>query len=275
MPLYMDVHRFPNGITREECEMAHLQDLKVQEKYGVKYLKYWMNEDAGTVFCLIEAPNKKACHAVHDEAHGEVAKDIIEVDGDSYLLMMGECQTDSMGNAVISNGQFDSAVRTFLFTDIVSSTSITQRMGDQGSFIIVKRHNEIVRNALQENGGREVKHTGDGIMAAFLSASKAALCAQQIQVSLERFREKYENVPLHVRIGLNAGEPVTEGDDFFGVAVQAAKRICDHAKSGQILASNVLHDLCLGKSIRFKQIGEIELKGIELPQVLYEVDWKG
>ena len=274
MPLYMDLHRYPNGITKEECEMAHLQDLKVQKKYGVKYLKYWMNESAGTVYCLIDAPDKEACHAVHDEAHGEVATDIIEIDYSDYNLVMGEGASGPIGQALLSNGQLDSAVRTFLFTDIVNSTEITQNIGDSGSFVILKRHNEIVRNALQENGGQEVKHTGDGIMACFLSASKAVKCAEEIQVALEQFRKKYENIPLQVRIGLNAGEPVSEGDDFFGAAVQVAKRICDYGAPNQILVSNVLHDLCLGKNINFEPVGEVELKGIEAPQMLYEVCWK-
>lgn len=273
MPLYMDLHKYPNGITKEECEMAHLQDLKVQERYGVKYLKFYVNEDAGMVFCLIDAPDKEACHAVHDEAHGDIATEIIEVEYSDYNMLMGKGVSGPIGQALLSDGQLDSAVRTFLFTDIVNSTEITQNVGDSGSFVILKRHNKIVRNALQENGGREVKHTGDGIMACFLSASKAVKCAQEIQVSLERFREKYENVPLQVRIGLNAGEPVSEGDDFFGVAVQAAKRICDYGEPDQILVSNVLHDLCLGKNITFKPVGEVELKGIKAPQMLYKVNW--
>ena len=102
MPLYMDLHRYPNGITKEECEMAHLQDLKVQKKYGVKYLKYWMNESAGTVYCLIDAPDKEACHAVHDEAHGEVATDIIEIDYSDYNLVMGEGASGPIGQALLS-----------------------------------------------------------------------------------------------------------------------------------------------------------------------------
>lgn len=270
----MDLHRFKNSITREEAEMAHLQDLAVQKKYGVKYLKFWVNEDAGRVFCLIDAPSKEACEAVHDEAHGNIATDIVEVDYSNYSQYMGDGESGPIGQALLSNGQLDSAVRTFLFTDIVNSTEITQTVGDGSSFIILKRHNEIVRNALQENGGTEVKHTGDGIMACFLSASRAVKSAIDIQLSLEKFREKYEDIPLKVRIGLNAGEPVSEGDDFFGVAVQIAKRICDNAGPSGILVSNVIHDLCLGKSFQFRQMADVELKGIEVPQRLYEVVWQ-
>ena len=79
MPLYMDVHKGVEGLTAEAVAGAHEKDLEVQEKHGVKYLKYWFNEDDGSIFCLCEAPNKEAAEAVHREAHGMVADEIIEV----------------------------------------------------------------------------------------------------------------------------------------------------------------------------------------------------
>ena len=79
MPLYMDMHKNVQGLTREAVEEGHRLDLKVQEKYGVTYLKYWYNEAEGTVFCLCEAPSKEAAEAVHREAHGGVADEIHEV----------------------------------------------------------------------------------------------------------------------------------------------------------------------------------------------------
>ncbi|MFN8484141.1 MAG: DUF4242 domain-containing protein [Anaerolineae bacterium] len=79
MPLYMDVHHHVEGLTAEAVEGAHQRDLEVQEKYGVKYLKYWFDEATGKVFCLVEAPSKAAAEAVHREAHGLVADEITEV----------------------------------------------------------------------------------------------------------------------------------------------------------------------------------------------------
>lgn len=79
MPLYMDIHHKVEGLTTEAVMEAHKRDLEVQEKYGVKYLKYWYDEDTGRVFCLSEAPSKKAAEAVHREAHGLVADEIVEV----------------------------------------------------------------------------------------------------------------------------------------------------------------------------------------------------
>jgi uncharacterized membrane protein len=75
----MDIHKNVEGITRDAVAGAHKKDLEIQEKYGVKYIKYWFNEKDGTIFCLAEAPNKEAAEKVHKEAHGLMADEIIEV----------------------------------------------------------------------------------------------------------------------------------------------------------------------------------------------------
>jgi hypothetical protein len=79
MPLYLDIHKNVDGLTAEAVIDAHKKDLETQGQYDVNYLKYWYNDDDGTVFCLVEAPNKEAAIAVHREAHGLVADDLFEV----------------------------------------------------------------------------------------------------------------------------------------------------------------------------------------------------
>ena len=79
MPLFMDEHNSVEGLTAEAVAGAHQKDLETQARHGVKYLRYWYNEDAGKVYCLVEAPSKEAAAAVHREAHGLVADEIIEV----------------------------------------------------------------------------------------------------------------------------------------------------------------------------------------------------
>ena len=80
MPLFMDEHNAVEGLTAKAVAEAHQADLATQEKHGVKYLKYWFNEDAGKVYCLVDAPNAEAAKAVHQEAHGLVADEIVEVE---------------------------------------------------------------------------------------------------------------------------------------------------------------------------------------------------
>jgi Protein of unknown function (DUF4242) len=79
MPLFMDVHHKVDGLTAEAVAGAHARDLEVQEAHGVNYLQYWFDEGSGKVFCLVDAPNAEAAHAVHREAHGLVANEITEV----------------------------------------------------------------------------------------------------------------------------------------------------------------------------------------------------
>jgi len=79
MPLFMDIHQHVEGLTADAVGQAHKADLETQQKYGVKYLRYWFDETTGKVFCLVEAPSKEAAIAVHREAHGLVADEIIEV----------------------------------------------------------------------------------------------------------------------------------------------------------------------------------------------------
>ena len=273
MPLYMDFHKNVYGVTDDEMKQIHQADLDVQDKFGVKYHKFWMNKDAGTIFCLTEGPSKEACIAVHGEAHGHLACEIIEVQQSDVALFMGQAGTNDIGRVVHTDGQYDAAVRTFFFTDIVGSTDLTQTVGDAKAISIIRKHNEIVRDNLITHGGNEVKHTGDGIMACFLSAYKAVNCAREIQKNLKDFRNNNPDFPLYVRIGLNTGEPVTEGGDFFGVAVQMAARICNKAGSNQVLVSNIVKELCMGKVVNFIDLGQTELKGFSSPVSIYEVDW--
>jgi uncharacterized protein DUF4242 len=80
MALYMDLHNsLPDGTTAAEVAEAHMADLRVQDRFGVRYLNYWVDEQRGKVFCLVEAPNADAAHAVHREAHGLVADEIYPV----------------------------------------------------------------------------------------------------------------------------------------------------------------------------------------------------
>ncbi len=141
----------------------------------------------------------------------------------------------------------------------------------------MRAHNTVVRDALHLNDGSEIKHTGDGIMASFPSASGALECALAIQQEFEansRDPRPATPDPIRVRIGLNAGEPVVEDEDLFGTAVQLARRICDYGEPGQILASNVVRELAAGKGFLFADIGEVIPKGFEEPVRLYEVRWR-
>jgi len=158
---------------------------------------------------------------------------------------------------------------TLMFTDIEGSTSLTHRLGDEGAQKLVREHNETVRRALDSYHGKEIKHTGDGIMASFFSASRAVGCALYIQQSFTSRNNINPEDAVRVRIGLNAGEPIAEGNDLFGTSVQLARRICDRAEPGQVLVSEVVRQLVAGKGFSFRQVGSEILKGFTEPVALY------
>jgi class 3 adenylate cyclase len=160
---------------------------------------------------------------------------------------------------------------TLLFTDIEGSTLLTQRLGDEGAQTVLREHNQMVRRALDTYNGKEIKHTGDGIMASFFSASRAVGCALCIQRTFVDRNATNPEDAVRVRIGLNAGEPIAEGGDFFGTSVQLARRICDRAEPGQILVSDVVRQLVAGKGFTFEHVGPEMLKGFHEPTVLYKV----
>ncbi|MEO5373795.1 MAG: adenylate/guanylate cyclase domain-containing protein [Alphaproteobacteria bacterium] len=162
------------------------------------------------------------------------------------------------------------SIITVMFTDMVGSTNLTQDRGDDRAQILVRTHNAIVRSALNEFGGREVKHTGDGIMASFTSTSNAVEATIAIQQAVAA---QSRDLGLKLRIGLNAGEPIQEENDLFGTTVQLAARICAKADKDQIMVSNVVRELSAGKPFRFVPRGTFELKGVRDPQPLYEVLW--
>jgi class 3 adenylate cyclase len=277
MPLYMDIHNLPEGATPEDIAKAHSKDMETQRKYGVEYTKYWLNEKAGKVFCLCHAPNAEAAECVHREAHGLLAEKIIEVQPELIEGFLGSVETDNAGAALLPGGGVDArdpGIRTVLFTDIVNSTTLTQSLGDEAAMAILGVHDSIVRDALSQLGGREIKHTGDGIMASFVSPAGAVRCAIQIQRELEKHAEANPERPLKVRVGAAAGEPVEQDNDLFGSTVQLAARLCDHAQAEQIIVSNAVAELCIGKGLSFENLGEVSLKGFGQPVRAHAAAWK-
>lgn len=162
---------------------------------------------------------------------------------------------------------------TILFTDMEGSTSLTQRLGDAKAQEIVRAHNSLVRESLAAHAGREIKHTGDGIMISFRAASQALECAIDIQRRVAALAEENPDSALRVRIGINSGEPVAEEGDYFGTAVQVAARVSDVAEPGQILATGVVRDLVAGKGFLFRDCGEVVPRGFEDPVRLFEARW--
>jgi class 3 adenylate cyclase len=236
----------------------------------VRYHTYWFDPTNGSVFCLAEGPTKQALEAVHEEAHGQLAGTILELDPTIPLnALLGAPPTYPPGTPYEAP-----AMRAILFTDLSGSVEQTSRLGDDGHLEVLRVHNKIVRQELETHGGREVKHTGDGVMAAFTSVASAVSFAIAVQRAFRDYNER-NSVPLDVKIGISAGEPVTDdNDDLFGASVQLAARLCATASAGEITASLAVRELCVGKRFRFEDGGPVQLKGLSEPTAVYRVSWR-
>jgi len=272
MPIFMDRH-YIEGITRQVITQAHEKDLEIQSKYDVHFLTYWFDEGRCTGFCLVDAPDKKSIQKTHAEAHGAVPYEIIEVNPIAVESFLGRIKdpapVDLSGEVPI-----DSAFRAIMFTDLQDSTLMTTMFGDTKALHLLHIHNALIRNALREHRGNEVKHTGDGIMASFVNVEDAVKCAILIQKAFADHNQRKPDESLHIRIGLSAGEPVQEDGDLFGSAVQLAARICAYAEPGHVLVAQIVRDQCQSQKSVFIDLGEIIPKGFDHPIQVHEVKWQ-
>lgn len=256
MPIFLDRHDMVEQ-SAEETARLHIKDLEIQDQYGVKFLTYWYDAERKTTFCLVDAPNKETADKVHAKAHGHVANQMIEVELSAVEAFLGRIQDPPSAKMRAID---DSAFRSIMFTDMVGSTEMTERLGDTMAVELLRVHDAIVRRSLEQHGGSEVKHLGDGIMASFDHVPDSVACAVKIQQALASYNEN-SKIPIHVRVGIHAGEPVQEGDDLFGSVIQMAARICNVAQANAILVSRDVKDACAGTGLEFEDSGSRTLKG--------------
>jgi len=164
-------------------------------------------------------------------------------------------------------------VTTILFTDIVGHTEMMQRLGDAKGRAVLREHERITRETLKQHGGAEVKTMGDGFMASFGSVTSALECAIALQRAFAAHTESMPE-PLHVRVGLNAGEPIEEDGDLFGSTVILASRIAAKAGGGEILVPDTVRGLLSGKGFLFSDRGEFVPKGYDEGVRLWDVRWR-
>jgi len=164
---------------------------------------------------------------------------------------------------------------TFLFTDLVSSTEMLDRLGDDAAEVLHRTHFRLLRAAIASHGGQEVKSLGDGLMVVFSSVLDALTSAVAMQQAVHRHNQGEPEKQLSVRIGLHAGEPIRDEEDYFGTPVVIAKRLCDGAQGGQIIASQLVRGLIGSRgSFQFADLGPLALKGLSEPVAACEVLWE-
>jgi AraC-like DNA-binding protein len=207
----MDIHTVDSDtLTVEDVVKAHMQDLAIQDKFGVTQIKYWVNEKSKTLFCLMEGPDKNACNMVHKESHGNTACNIIEVSDDEYNLFLGEGNSNN-DLALTNSGELDTGYRTVLLLSIASFT-------DQNS----DYYNEIYR-LVEEHHGVVIIQPEDEIMVSFIYATDAILYALAIEKVLKPSSDE-----IQFTLALSSGRPVDEqGTDMFEETKKKIRYLCD------------------------------------------------
>jgi adenylate cyclase len=159
---------------------------------------------------------------------------------------------------------------TIVFTDIVDSTVLLGRLGDQAWREVLRRHDTVIEDVTTAHGGTVVETQGDGSMLAFSSARRAVACAQAIQQQITSMFAA-DSPPIRVRIGIHTGDALHEADRFFGTTVHYAARVASQALGGEVLVSNLVRELVAGAGVDFLQSREVELKGLDGSHQLYAV----
>jgi AraC-like DNA-binding protein len=236
----MDLHVL-DGVTIEEVKKAHMADLQVQHKYGVRYVQFWVNEKAGMVFCLMDGPDKESCAAVHKEASGNIACNLIEVSKGEYDFFLGDTRRNDFHLVEDKLGAPDTAFRYVTAVDLISSMKS------------IKKIRILITQSFTRYNGRETTTVDGKIFGVFNSCIDAIQHAHFLLSNSSSFfnsKKKTDHPEFELRIGICAGQPVFENrQDFFGSARKISHRLSDLAENNSILLSPIMDDPCLWETL--------------------------
>jgi len=242
MPLYMDFHKIEN-ITLDNVLTDHTADESIQDKYGVKYHQFWVNQKEGTVFCLVEGPDAKTCELVHQLAHGNLACAMTEVEGGAFKLFMGDKFEVDHGLTRSEDGEIDDGYRTVLVASVRGITAAKNSNDVQRLQIPTWAKEKVYENIKANRGRTKKSEAGDTFIGVFNEAEDAIKCAEEIQQALQNTPDEPKVI---FKIGISADQPVTREGEFFSKAIRLGHRLCTTANDNQILVSALASKLCSG-----------------------------
>jgi len=236
MPIYMDRHDIIDNVTAEQVAEMHQQDLKIQDRYGCRGLTYWFDGQRRTAFCLIEAADISCITAMHNAAHGQVPNRVIEVSTalvESFLGRIDDPEKNGNGPLNIID---DSAFRILMLVSLRSGSRAQRVSGRAGGEL--ERFNLAVHNMVSSSGGKMVRGNSHRLTVCFTSAVDAVRCALCIREEFEKDKTSLVG-GASLKIGLSAGEPVTDKPAFFEDAIRLVERMCRIVKGEIILSCEV------------------------------------
>jgi AraC-like DNA-binding protein len=251
MPLYMDRHNLP-GLTPRDAAEAHLKDLEIQKDYGCTCITYWIDEERGNVFCLIDSPNKQTVSELHNRAHGFIPHDIIEVDNNVVKSFLGRINDPESTNMSGSSERMiinDPAFRYLLVADLKDRILFECLYDRALASQLIKNFNSLVQESAQLYNGRIVENHEEALIS-FVSATSAIDCAIHLRNSII-FQNTCHNLPkVEIKTGLSAGFPVSGNNKLFGEAIARAKRYSFISDANRICLSSGIKDQYKGSASR-------------------------
>jgi len=240
MPIYMDLHIVP-GVTAVDVAEAHREDVKIQDKFCCRTMTYWIDEHQGNVFCLIEAPDKESVKKMHEQAHGLIPHEIIQVNTEVVNAFLGRIKDpDNADEISVPNLKVfsDSAFRIILVTRTTDARLLLHALGKDKTQELLSMQNNIIRDQLKNHNGSEVDLKEEGFVISFVSVTQAVECALAIQKRLQAIAGQ-----LGLRIGIHAGVPVNKDNEIFGTALKFARYLCSIGNDNQIIMSSAVRKL--------------------------------
>jgi len=236
MPIYMDFHDLPEGVTAAHVAEMHQADLKIEHKYNCRGLTYWCDEKRQTAFCLIEAPNEQAIIDLHQKAHGAVPQRIIEVNDTIVESFLGRIKDPEKSQNTKLNIINDPAFRTLMVVTLKKKS--LRKEGYETLNAAIRGYNKSITNIISKQKGRIVKEKANRYLMSFDSVTNAIKSALDI-------KEIYNCVitpDLQFQIGISAGIPVTNKESIFEGTIKKANYL-SYISNGKITITNEVKDL--------------------------------
>jgi len=240
MPIFMDLHLVP-GVTPEQVAEAHTHDVKIQDRFCCRAMTYWIDVDKGSVFCLIEAPDKDSVREMHKNAHGLIPHEIIEVDSTIVKAFLGRVtDPNTTTNSEPSTLKVfnEPAFRTILVCKTVDMRLLQHRLGFDKATDLLLLCNTVILEQIKSYNGSQVAMPEEGFIVSFANVNEAVDCAIAIQKRLHGTADQ-----IGLRFGIHAGVPVDGNETIFGSTIQLARHLCGIGKDSQILLSSVVKNL--------------------------------
>jgi AraC-like DNA-binding protein len=240
----MDRHDL-RAVTAKDVAEAHREDLKIQHLYQCRGLTYWFDEKRGTAFCLIEAPNEDCVKRMHNDAHGLVPHQIIEVEPNVVNAFLGRIEDPQSSNfqedtnLPIIN---ETACRIIMYISLKEIAVLRSIFENKTANRIINNVRDIIQKSINCYNGREVIKESKRSIISFTSAASAVMCALEIRNATKSSTLVEPGSSFNAKISLVAGAPVTDQNKFFGEAIQLAERMCEVANMEQVVISSEVRE---------------------------------